>query len=74
MTSEEWSTIKIEIGRRVRQEREAMRLSLHELSARARIPVATLQRIERGTTSASLRQVYQLGDALGCAATELMDR
>ncbi|MFH0982782.1 MAG: helix-turn-helix transcriptional regulator [Planctomycetota bacterium] len=63
------------IGQRVRQRREALRLTQIELGARTGMSQPYISEIERGIIGdkLTLRTIQRLAEALGCTAGGLAD-
>ncbi|UYZ58446.1 helix-turn-helix domain-containing protein [Hymenobacter latericus] len=61
-----------EFGLKLRRLRDAKGLSQQELADIAEVAKPTVQRIEKGTTSARLDILYSLAEALGVKLSELL--
>jgi transcriptional regulator with XRE-family HTH domain len=60
------------LGNNLRRERTTRGWSLRELAARADVSKALLSRIERGEANPSINALFQIGDALGIALSDLL--
>lgn len=60
------------LGARVRALREAMDLSLRELSVRAEVSAATLSQVERGESSPSIAVAARIADGLELTLSQLL--
>ena len=65
--------ISLRTGRAVKQQREALGLSLRTLAARSGISSSMISDIERGTKSPTVVTVVRLAQALGVSAASLVD-
>jgi transcriptional regulator with XRE-family HTH domain len=63
----------VTIGPEIVRRREAVGLSCRALAQRARVPRASLQRLESGSVSPRLAVLLRLADALRCDLTDLLD-
>jgi transcriptional regulator with XRE-family HTH domain len=61
------------IGARVRQERQAQRLTLDQLAAKASVSRRMVINIEQGSTNASVGTLLRLSDALGIGLPALVE-
>ncbi|WP_313350293.1 helix-turn-helix domain-containing protein [Paracoccus sp. (in: a-proteobacteria)] len=61
------------LGTRIRDLRQAKRLTLADLAASSGISIGTLSQIERNLVSPTVRTLFTLGDALGVSAAWLID-
>ena len=61
------------IGRRIRTQRIAQKLTQEELAAKADISLSFLGHIERGTRKLSVETLFGICKALDCSADMLMD-
>lgn len=61
------------IGARVRQQRQAQRLTLDQLAARASVSRRMVINIEQGTANASVGTLLRLSDALGIGLPALVE-
>ncbi len=59
-------------GKRVREIRKAKNLSQEELAALACIDRSYMGHIERGEKNITLTKIYQISEALGVSANELL--
>ena len=62
---------RVRLGGRLRHAREAARLSLADVAARAGVTASFLSRVERDETSPSVASLVAICDALGLAMAEL---
>lgn len=62
-----------ELGARIRDLRQAKRLTLADLAAASGISIGTLSQIERNLVSPTVRTLFTLGDALGVSPAWLID-
>ncbi len=62
-----------QIGRRLRQTRKDLTLSLADLAKRSGVSTGTLSQLERGLVSPSLRTIERIGQALGVPIYWLFD-
>lgn len=62
-----------ELGARIRDLRQAKRLTLADLAASSGISIGTLSQIERNLVSPTVRTLFTLGDALGVSPAWLID-
>lgn len=60
-------------GKKVRQARKAKHLSQEALADLAGIDRSYMGHIERGDQNVTLTKLYQIADALGVAASELIE-
>ncbi len=60
----------VDVGRRLRQLREAQDISMRKLAGRSGLSANALSMIERGRSSPSVSTLYKLADALGVSITE----
>ena len=65
--------VALRTGRAVKQQREALRLSLRMLAARSGISSSMISDIERGTKSPTVITLVRLAQALGVTAAALVD-
>jgi transcriptional regulator with XRE-family HTH domain len=73
MSTLEDDAISLRTGRAVKQQREALGLSLRMLAARSGISSSMISDIERGTKSPTVVTVVRLAQALGVDAAALVD-
>jgi transcriptional regulator with XRE-family HTH domain len=73
MSTLEDAAISLRTGRAVKQQREALGLSLRTLAARSGISSSMISDIERGTKSPTVVTVVRLAQALGVDAATLVD-
>lgn len=73
MSTLEDDDISLRTGRAVKQQREALGLSLRMLAARSGISSSMISDIERGTKSPTVVTVVRLAQALGVDAAALVD-
>lgn len=59
-------------GKRVREIRKSKNLSQEELAALAGIDRSYMGHIERGEKNITLTKIYQISDALGVSAVQLL--
>ncbi len=60
----------VDVGRRLRDLREAQDISMRKLATRSGLSANALSMIERGRSSPSVSTLYKLADALGVSITE----
>jgi transcriptional regulator with XRE-family HTH domain len=63
--------VRVVLGRRIRQLREALRLSQEELAHRARIHTTYLSDVERGTRNIAIVNITKIAFALNLSLSEL---
>jgi transcriptional regulator with XRE-family HTH domain len=61
--------MSVDVGRRLRELREARNISMRTLAAQSGLSANALSMIERGKTSPSVSTLYKLADALGVPIT-----
>lgn len=61
--------VSVDVGRRLRELREARNISMRTLAAQSGLSANALSMIERGKTSPSVSTLYKLADALGVPIT-----
>lgn len=61
--------ISVDVGVRLRELREARKISMRTLATRSGLSANALSMIERGKTSPSVSTLYKLADALGISIT-----
>ncbi|MBS9721437.1 cupin domain-containing protein [Tianweitania sp. BSSL-BM11] len=61
------------LGTRVRELRQARKMTLADLAAASGISIGTLSQVERDLVSPTVRTLFTLGDALGVSAAWLID-
>lgn len=66
--------ILVDFGKKVRAIRKEKNLSQEELAALAGIDRSYMGHIERGEKNVTLTKVYQIADALGVAASTLLQQ
>ena len=62
-----------ELGARIRDLRQAKRLTLADLAASSGISIGTLSQIERNLVSPTVRTLFTLGESLGVSPARLID-
>lgn len=62
-----------ELGARIRDLRQAKRMTLADLAASSGISIGTLSQVERNLVSPTVRTLFTLGDALGVSPAWLID-
>jgi transcriptional regulator with XRE-family HTH domain len=61
--------VSVDVGKRLRELREARNISMRALAAKSGLSANALSMIERGRTSPSVSTLYKLADALGVPIT-----
>ena len=62
-----------QLGARIRELRQARKMTLADLAAASGISIGTLSQVERDLVSPTVRTLFTLGDALGVSAAWLID-
>lgn len=62
-----------QLGGRIRELRQARKMTLADLAAASGISIGTLSQVERNLVSPTVRTLFTLGEALGVSAAWLID-
>ncbi len=66
------SSLSIEIGKRIREQRRLANISQEKLALKAEIDRSYMGRIERGEVNITVDKLYQIGAVLECKVSDLL--